>query len=338
MLCLRLGMGWGMRNRELINNNYMKTILKFLKYTLLLILLLVVGFIVLNWKDDVSVEELKKKYVNSESEFVEIDGMQVHFRDQGLVTDSLPIVLIHGTGASLHTWEGWVSELKNEHRIITMDLPAYGLTGPNPSGDYSQDFYSDFMEKFLSKLNIKRCVLGGNSLGGGITWVYALAHPERVSKMILVDAGGYPMISKSVPIAFQAARIPVIKNLFKYILPHSIIKKSLENVYIHDDRITPELIERYYDMASREGNRKAFVDRMNTSIKSDKYLKINTLKMPTLIIWGKEDGLIPLDVAEKFHADLPNDTIVIFKDLGHTPMEEDPQETVKLVKVFLKKK
>lgn len=315
----------------------MKTLLKFLKYLLLVIVILVLGFVVFNWKNDVSVEELKKKYANAESEFVEIDGMQVHFRDQGIVTDTLPIVLIHGTGASLHTWEAWVSELKNEHRIITLDLPAYGLTGPNQTEDYSQDYYVNFMNKFLSKLNINRCILGGNSLGGSITWAYALEHPEKVSRMILVDAGGYPMVSKSVPIAFQIARMPVVGNLFKYILPHSIIEKSLQNVYVHDDRIMPELIERYYDMACREGNRKAFLDRMKSAVKNDKYLKIKTLTMPTLIIWGKEDGLIPLDVAEKFHKDLPNDTLVVFKDLGHTPMEEDPATTVKAVKVFLTK-
>ncbi len=314
----------------------MKTLFKFLKYLLFIVVILILGFIAFNWKNDVSVEELKKKYANAESEFVEIEGMQVHFRDQGIATDSLPIVLIHGTGASLHTWEGWVSELKNEHRIITLDLPAYGLTGPNATGDYSQNFYVNFMDKFLSKLNVKRCVLGGNSLGGSITWAYALEHPGRVSKMILVDAGGYPMVSKSVPIAFQIARMPVLGNLFKYVLPHAIIEKSLQNVYVHDDRITPELIERYYDMASREGNRKAFLDRMKAYPKNDKYLKIKTLMMPTLIIWGKEDGLIPLEVAEKFHKDLPNDTMVIFKDLGHTPMEEDPMMTVKIVKEFLK--
>ena len=315
----------------------MKTLLKILTYSFLLFVLLIVSFITFNWKNDVSVEELKKKYTNAESEFVEIDGMQVHFRDQGLATDTLPIVLIHGTGASLHTWEGWVTELKNEHRIITLDLPAYGLTGPNQTGDYSQDFYVDFMNKFLTKLNIKRCVLGGNSLGGSITWAYALEHPEKVSKMILVDAGGYPMVSKSVPIAFQIARMPVIGNLFKYILPHSIIEKSLQNVYVHDDRITPELIERYYDLASREGNRKAFLDRMKSSAKIDKYLRIKTLTMITLILWGKEDGLIPMDVAEKFHNDLPNDTLVVFKNLGHTPMEEDSESTVKAVKEFLTK-
>ena len=315
----------------------MKTIFKFLKYLLLVIVILVSGFVAFNWKNDVSVEELKKRYANTESEFVEIDGMQVHFRDQGLATDSLPIVLIHGTGASLHTWESWVNELKNKHRIITLDLPAYGLTGPNKTGDYSQDFYVNFMENFLLKLNIKRCVLGGNSLGGSITWAFALEHPERVDKMILVDAGGYPMVSKSVPIAFQIARMPIVGNLFKYILPYAVIEKSLQNVYVHDDRITPELIERYYDLASRTGNRKAFLDRMRSSIKNDNYLKIKTLTMPTLIIWGKEDGLIPLDVAEKFHKDLPNDTMIVFKDLGHTPMEEDPMKTVKAVKDFLRK-
>jgi pimeloyl-ACP methyl ester carboxylesterase len=313
----------------------MTTIFKFLKYLLLVIIILVLGFVAFTWKNDVSVEELKRKYTNAESEFVEIDGMQVHFRDQGVYTDTLPIVLIHGTGASLHTWEGWVSELKNEHRIITLDLPAYGLTGPNQTGDYSQDYYVKFMEKFLSKLNVKHCVLGGNSLGGAITWAYTLDHPERVRKMILVDAGGYPMVSKSVPIAFQIARMPLIGNLFKYVLPHSIIEKSLQNVYVHDDRITPELIERYYDLASREGNRKAFLDRMKSMVSNDQYLKIKTLTMPTLIIWGKEDGLIPLDVAEKFHKDLPNDTMIVFKDLGHTPMEEDPMTTVATVKDFL---
>ena len=315
----------------------MKTILKFLKYFFLVVIILVSGFVAFNWKNDVSVEELKKRYANTESEFVEIDGMQVHFRDQGLATDSLPIVLIHGTGASLHTWESWVNELKNKHRIITLDLPAYGLTGPNKTGDYSQDFYVNFMENFLLKLNIKRCVLGGNSLGGSITWAFALEHPERVGKMILVDAGGYPMVSKSVPIAFQIARMPIVGNLFKYILPYAVIEKSLQNVYVHDDRITPELIERYYDLASRTGNRKAFLDRMKSSIKNDNYLKIKTLTMPTLIIWGKEDGLIPLNVAEKFHKDLPNDTMIVFKDLGHTPMEEDPMKTVKAVKDFLRK-
>ncbi|MDZ7899668.1 MAG: alpha/beta hydrolase [Arcicella sp.] len=283
-------------------------------------------------------DELKQKYTNSESEFVEIDGMQVHYRDEGNSLDSIPLVLIHGTGSSLHTWEGWVKSLKDNHRIITFDLPAYGLTGPNPTGDYSQDYYVSFLDKLLTKLSVKKCILGGNSLGGSITWAYALAHPERVSKMILVDAGGYPMVSTSVPIAFQLARLPVLSSVFQYVTPRSIIEKSIHNVYVHDEKITDELIDRYYDLALREGNRKAFIDRMKVSIVSDKYLKIKTLQIYTLIIWGKQDGLIPSTVGERFHQDLRNDTLVVFKDLGHTPMEEDPENTVKAVVDFISKK
>ncbi len=316
----------------------MKTILKFLKYAFLFLIIIVVGFCALNWRKDLPVSELKQKYTTSESEFVEIDGMQVHYRDEGNALDSIPLVLIHGTGASLHTWEGWVKSLKANHRIITFDLPAYGLTGPNPTGDYSQDYYVSFVDKLLTQLSDKKCILGGNSLGGGITWAFALAYPERVKKMILVDAGGYPMTSKSVPIAFQVARIPILNNLFKYVTPRSVIEKSLNNVYVNDERITDELIDRYYNLALREGNRKAFIDRMKISIVSDKYLEIKTLTMPTLIIWGEQDELIPIGVGQQFHQNIPNDTMIVFKDLGHTPMEEDSENTVNVVMDFLKNK
>ena len=315
----------------------MKTIFTFLKYSLLLFLLIVLGFCALNWQNDLPLNELKQKYANSESEFVEIDGMPVHYRDEGNTSDSIPLVLIHGTGASLHTWEEWVKALKENHRIITFDLPAYGLTGPNPTGDYSQNYYVGFVDKLLTRLSVNKCILGGNSLGGGITWAYSLEHPERVQKMILVDAGGYPMTSKSVPIAFQLARIPILNSIFQYVTPRSVIEKSIRNVYVHDERITDKLINRYYDLALREGNRKAFIDRMKISIVSDKYLTIKTLILPTLIIWGQQDGLIPITVGEQFHHDLPNDTMIVFKDLGHTPMEEDPSNTVKAVKYFLEK-
>jgi pimeloyl-ACP methyl ester carboxylesterase len=314
----------------------MKKVLQILKYILLLVLLVVIGFCTMNWKNDLSVEELKQKYADEKSQFIEIDGMQVHIRDEGIPSDSVPIVLIHGTGASLHTWEGWVADLKQNHRIITFDLPAYGLTGPNPTGDYSLDYYASFVNKLLDKKGIKQCILGGNSLGGAITWGVALAYPDKVKKMILVDAGGYPMKSKSVPIAFQLARIPVISSLFKYVTPRSIIEKSIYNVYVQDEKITDKLIDRYYDLALRTGNRGAFIDRMKSMNTQDrKYLAIKNINIPTLILWGEGDGLIPLEVAQQFHQDLPKDTLIIFKNLGHTPMEEDPETTVNAVKKFL---
>ncbi len=319
----------------------MKLLIIALKYLFIFILTLTVGMSALYWKSDIPLETLKEKYANSDSKFIEVDGMSVHYRIEGLAQDSIPLVLLHGTGASLQTWDGWVNALKTERKIIRLDLPAYGLTGPNPKSDYSQEFYASFINDFLIKLGVKQCIIAGNSLGGSIAWNYAVKYPEKVSKMILVDAGGYAIKSKSVPIAFQVAGLPVIKNLFKFVTPRSIVQKSIENVYADKSKVTEVLVDRYFELSLREGNRQAFIDRMsefrNKGIINIATAKIKDLKMPTLIIWGDKDLLIPLEVGEKFHADLPNDTLVVFKNLGHTPMEEDAGKTVAVVKDFLKR-
>ncbi len=319
----------------------MKLFFKTLKYVFFLVLITIVGLSALYWKNDIPLSTLKEKYANADSKFIDVDGMSVHYRIEGLKNDSIPLVLLHGTGASLHTWDGWVKALKNDRKIIRLDLPAYGLTGPNPTSDYSQEFYATFIHDFLTKLGVKQCIIAGNSLGGSIAWNFAVKYPEKVSKMILVDAGGYAMKSKSVPIAFQVAGWPMVKNLFKYVTPRSIVQKSVENVYADKSKVSDDLIDRYFELSLREGNRQAFIDRMsefrNKGIANDKTAKIKNLAMPTLIIWGDKDLLIPLEVGEKFHTDLPNDTLVVFKDLGHTPMEEDAEKTVAVVKEFLKK-
>jgi pimeloyl-ACP methyl ester carboxylesterase len=315
--------------------------MKILRYILLSVLLLFTSFCAVFWEKDIPLSELKEKYAPAPSKFVHVQDVSVHFRDEGSPTDSTPIVLIHGTAASLHTWEAWVKELKQTHRVISLDLPAYGLTGPNTTGNYSPEYYAQFIHDFLEKLNVKKCILGGNSLGGAIAWRYALNYPTEVSKLILIDAAGYPMESKSVPMAFQLAGMPVIKNLFKYVTPRFIVQKSIENVYADKTKVKPELVDRYFNLALRAGNRQAFIERMSTFktlLNDSTYLQIKNIKTPTLILWGDKDLLIPLTVAENFHADLPNDTLVILKNLGHTPMEENPKQTLQVLNNFLSKK
>jgi pimeloyl-ACP methyl ester carboxylesterase len=319
----------------------MKNLIKYLKYTLLTLIGIALLIVAIFWRNDIPLEDLKKKYATGASQFMEVEGLQVHYRDEGNKNDTLPLVLIHGTGASLHTWEGWIQALKADHRIITLDLPAYGLTGPNQTGNYSMKYYTQFLDAFLNKLNVSKFILGGNSLGGSITWQYALVFPTKVAKMILVDAGGYPMQSKSVPIAFRLAAIPILSAILKNVTPRSIAENSLKNVYVNDEKVTPALVDRYLELTLREGNRKAFIDRIKMHDFGEKdinYLKINTLSIPTLVLWGAQDGLIPISVAEHFHTDLPHDTLVILENLGHTPMEEEPKKTVNVVKEFLSKK
>ena len=271
---------------------------------------------------DIPLDLLKKKYANLHSSFISLDGMSVHYRDEGNATDSIPIVLIHGTGASLHTFNAWTEIFKNDHRIIRMDLPGYGLTGPFPNRNYSIENYLVFLKKFLVSLGIKECIMAGNSLGGQIAWNYALENKEMVNKLILVDAAGYPILSKSTPIIFKIAKIPLIKDMLTFITPRFVARLSIENVYFDKNKVSDIIVDRYFELGLRKGNRQAFIDRFSIKRHSKAYLKINMITNPTLILWGSDDFLIPLKIAKQFQKDLPNDTLVIMKNVGHIPMEE----------------
>lgn len=315
----------------------MKLIKKILKIVFVSLALLTLLVAVLYGHRDMPLEVLKEKYAQSPSSFVSVDGMNVHFRDEGNTHDSIPIVLIHGTGASLHTFNDWANELKRDYRVIRMDLPAYGLTGPFPKPDYSIDNYVRFIKSFLTAHGIEKCILGGNSLGGNISWNFAARHPDMVSKLILIDASGYPSKVKSEPLAFKIPRMPVLKHAFKFITPRPVVKTSVENVYADKSKVTEELVDRYFELTLREGNRQAFIDRIKSKNDTTAYRKVKSIKQPTLVIWGAQDYLVPIENAHRFHEDLPNDTLVILKNVGHVPMEESPTESVSAVISFLQK-
>ncbi len=286
---------------------------------------------------DIPVEILKEKYANEFSKFVEIDGMQVHYRIEG---KGMPIVLIHGTGASLHTWDDWTLKLKENYQVIRMDLPAFGLTGPNKSGDYSIKQYTQFLEEFVVKMKLDSMFLAGNSLGGNIAWNYASKNPEKVQKLILVDASGLPT-NKPQPWIFKMAKTPVLSKLFLYITPRSIIEDNLKQVYEDDTKISDAQITRFHDMALREGNRKAFVDRAKidfTISEASKKEQLQNIQTPTLLIWGAKDTWIPLDNGKRMDALLPNSKLVVLQNSGHVPMEENPIESFKVLNDFLHQK
>ena len=286
---------------------------------------------------DIPLDELKKKYTDSTSSFVYVGGINIHYKDQGDKKDSIPIVLIHGTGSSLHTYDNWAKELITSHRVIRMDLPGYGLTGSFPDRDYSYKNYVDFLKDFLEKIGVKNCILAGNSLGGNITWRFTYEYSKMVEKLILIDAAGYPMQSKSIPLAFKIAQIPVIQNIFTFISPRFIAKASVENVYKDKTKVDKELVDRYFELTLREGNRQAFVDRFKVKSDTISHENIKLIKQRTLVLWGEDDELIPTQMAYLFHDNLPDDTLVILKNVGHVPMEESPIESLTPVIEFLRK-
>lgn len=296
---------------------------------------LLAALIAFAWAPDRPVEQLKARWAAPPSQFVELDGMQVHVRDEGPRDSAMPIVLLHGTSASLHTWEGWTEKLKDRRRVVSLDLPGFGLTGPFPDADYRLARYLRFLANFFDRMEAKRFVLVGNSFGGFLAWQFALAMPARVDRLVLIDAGGYPQQARSVPIGFRIAGIPVLSQVARQVLPRSVVESSVRNVYGEPDKVTSALVDRYYELTLRAGNRQALGQRINQIPTGEDAERIRDIGVRTLILWGGRDRLVPVELAGRFHADIRGSRLVVFDDLGHVPHEEDPGRTAMALEQFL---
>jgi len=310
----------------------MKKILKYLGYLLGILFLGLIAILAANYHSDIPVETLKEKYTSEHSKFIEVDGMNVHYQRLG---KGHPFVLVHGFSGHTWNWRAWMKHLPDDFDLIVMDLPGFGLTGPHPKGDYSSSMSINFLDDFLTKIGVDTFHLAGNSMGGSISWAYTLAHPERVKKLVLIDAGGYPKISKETIAGFKILQYPIFYPLITKITPRSIIKKSLEGTYVDQSFATEKEVDLYMDMIRRAGNRSVLIDRMKV-LRKDKSHLIKNIDKPTLIMWGDKDIIIPVDNAYKFERDLPNSQLIIYENVGHIPMDEVGEQSAKDVRQFLK--
>ena len=305
---------------------------KIIKYTLFAIIAFLIIVISIYWKNDIDLNELKNKYAYPSSRFISLDGMNVHYRDEG---KGEAILLIHGTGASLHTWEKWIDILSPEYRVISFDLPGFGLTGPDPNHNYQISRYTAILDSLMVKLKVDSFHIAGNSLGGLVAWHYTTQFPQKILTLNLIDAAGLPQPGKKPPFIFQLAKLPVLSTLLQKVTPKSIIKKSMLDVYKNDQLVTEKLIDRYFELSLREGNRTAFVKRMSQLNEKLVVSDLENITVPVLIQWGKDDRWIPLANAFEFQKLIPKADLIIY-DSGHVPMEEHPMETVKDYMIFLK--
>jgi pimeloyl-ACP methyl ester carboxylesterase len=304
-----------------------------------ILLMLTALVVTLTHAPDRTVDSLVTRWAPPPSDFTYVKGQFVHFRDEGPRNDPTPLVLLHGTAASLHTWQGWAGDLHGRKRVITFDLPGFGLTGPF-TGEYRRDDYhadnlARFTLDFLDALGVRRFAIGGNSLGGEVAWRVATLAPARVDKLILVDATGYNFVPERIPVGFQVARIPVFNRISEFLTPRTLVEESVKDVYADPSRVTGALVDRYFEMMTREGNRRALNIRMQEIATDIAPERIKTLRVPTLILWGAQDRLVPPVNAEHFHRDIAGSQLVVFPGLGHVPQEEDALASVAPVRAFL---
>ncbi|MFT6100756.1 MAG: pimeloyl-ACP methyl ester carboxylesterase [Arenicella sp.] len=287
------------------------------------------------WTPDTTFEDMKLKYANQASQFIEFpNGDRIHFRDQG-AADKAVLVLIHGTGASLHTWEPLIERLGDRYRLISLDLPAHGLTGSNADRDYSHQAMVESLWRVLDHLDIQSATMVGNSLGGGIAWASALDRPEKINALILIAPSGAPrLIASKSNIGFKIMRTSIGRALMKKITPRSIIKASLQQTVAVPEIVTEQMVDRYWELLRMQGNRQAMIDLAKTPKDNDAWTKLSSIEAPTLVIWGERDGVLPVAMNVTFNNEIEGAKVVTLENIGHLPMEEAVDDVSKQIISF----
>jgi pimeloyl-ACP methyl ester carboxylesterase len=272
---------------------------------------------------------IENKYMSKASRFVEVDGNRVHYRDEG---KGRTVILIHGTASSLHTWDQWSDHLKGKYRLIRMDLPGFGLTGPDRNDRYEVSDDIRFISTFLATIGVERADFVGSSLGGRVAWEYALKYPRKVRTLTLMNALGYPQ--EQWPPAIEMAQWPIIDKLMEYVSPKFMFEEGLKEVYFEERLVSDELVDRYYELSRYPGNMAAFPKRVQARLDQDAS-QIVKITVPTLIMWGEEDKYFPVESAYRFKKDIPNAKLHVYPMVGHLPMEEIPQLSSRHVDEFI---
>ena len=280
---------------------------------------------------------LEAKYAAPPSQFLALkDVPRVHYRDQGPKTAPV-LVLIHGSNASLFTWEPWVARLGDTFRVVTIDMPAHGLTGAaNDKDCYSQKGMAEFTNAVADKIGLKKFAIGGNSMGGGVAARFAEMYPDRVTALILVDAGGMPMqAGDHVPLGFRIARIPVLNTLMVHETPRALFEEGLHDSFNHANLVTPQMVDQYWELNRMAGTPEATLQRFQMPF--DTYIKDHAkeIKAPTLILWGAKDHLIPVAAAGAYQKAIPGSKLIVYPDGGHVLQEDEADKSAADAKAFL---
>lgn len=287
------------------------------------------------WAPDLDRATLEPRYAAPPSEFAVIDGLRLHLRDSAPAgtADARPAVLmLHGFGSSLHTWDAWADALAPRFRVLRIDLPGAGLTGPDPGDDYGDERALRLLLALLESRGIERVVLVGHSMGGRIAWRFAAAHPDRVERLVLVAPDGFPVPGFD---AAATAELPTAARLLPHALPRSLVRAALNAAWGDTARLPDATVTRYHELLRAPGVRDAMLSRQRQWRPADPLPLLARVAAPTLLLWGSEDRFIPPALAQRFVQAMPQAHAVLLPGLGHVPQEEDPQTALAPVLDFL---
>ncbi len=284
---------------------------------------------------------LEARYAAPPSRFVEIDRVRLHLRDSGpqpsdpraQARDAPAVLMLHGFGSSLHTWEEWARLLEGERRVLRIDLPGFGLTGMDPSGDYSDARAVVLLEGLLDQLGLAQVDLVGSSMGGRVAWRFAADRPARVRRLVLMAPDGFA--SREIPYD-QPVSVPPLMRLLPYTLPNRLLRPTLAAAYGDPAAMREEVLERYRDMLLAPGVRQAILDRISGHRLERPEPYLRRITAPVLLLWGELDRMVPARHAPDYERELGDSRTVVLPRIGHVPMEEDPAGSLAPLRDFLR--
>lgn len=302
-----------------------------MKTFLLLASLAIVVLAFWAWTPDLDRADLEARYLAKPEDMVEIAGMRLHLRDEG-PRDAPAVVLLHGFGSSLHTWDGWAGELAKTYRTVRFDLPGAGLSGPDPRGDYGEARNIEILRAVLDRLAIDRATLVGNSIGGRIAWRFAAAEPWRTAGLVLVSPDGFASHGFEYGRKFEA---PLALHAMRWFLPAVLLRPNLAAAYGRASGPDDATFRRYFDLMRAPGVRASLLARLEQTVLEPPEPLLARIATPTLLLWGEQDRIIPLANAADYLRALPDARLVSLAGLGHVPQDEAPAASLVPVQEFL---
>jgi pimeloyl-ACP methyl ester carboxylesterase len=314
----------------------MKTLGKVLLWLLVgIVAVAAVGWFALR-RPDIPYATLEAKYGNAADHYVDLPGsLHVRYRDQGNPNGPV-LVMVHGYSASAADWDPWIKLLGDRYRIVTLDLPGQGLT--RAPADYKAwpDGYVEVVDGVANQLGLKHFVLIGNSMGGMVSWNYALAHPEKLDGLVLVDAAGWGEKPKGALI-FKLLQNPTTAGLIKDLDNRAMVKQGLQAAFQDPTLVDDAIVDRYAELSRAPGHRDILIHLQQGRVVATTE-KLATIKVPTLVMHGKQDQLIAFADGERFAQAIPNATLITYDNVGHVPMEQIPEKSAADLRQWLEAK
>lgn len=293
-------------------------------------------------RPDLSLSDIKARddnlVLSESSAFLPVgEGHAVHIRDQGK-REGTTLVLLHDADSSLHTFEPWSASLGKQYRVVSLDLPGHGLTGPIPGVDENASAMVPLLDKVANALGLERFALAGNGLGGDLALRYALTHPERVTHLVLIAPQGMPetrAIAGGTPLLVRIAHLPLVGGLARFANLKSYVRAALKRDFFDDARVHEDMVARQWLLLRREGNRQALLTRLSHRAVDAFTDELDTIAKPVLLLWGAEDEVAPVGEAARYQGAMPQAALIVFENVGHFVQEEAADDSAGVVNSFL---